>query len=100
MVKGSHPKKHTNFTRTDDKTKQKKKKGNIKHVNRLLKLGKGFYEDVHSLHYTSFLMLSFIFIITKKSKASDEKDYRHVSFVGVSYKLVAKALANRLKKVL
>lgn len=82
------------------KPNKKKKKGNIKHVNRLLKLGKGFHEDVHSLHYTSFLMLSFIFIITKKSKASDEKDYRHVSFVGVSYKLVAKALANRLKKVL
>lgn len=29
MVKGSHPKKHTNFTRTDDKTKQKKKKKEI-----------------------------------------------------------------------
>lgn len=54
----------------------------------------------HSLHYTSFLMLSFIFIITKKSRASDEKDYRHISLVGVSYKLVAKALANKLKKVL
>ena len=47
MVKGSHPKKHTNFTRTDDETKQKKKREwNIKHVNSLLKLGKGFYEDV------------------------------------------------------
>lgn len=54
----------------------------------------------HSLHYNSFLMLSFIFIITKKSRASDEKDYRHISLVGVSYKLVAKALANKLKKVL
>lgn len=74
---------------------KKKKEGNIKHVNKLLKLGKGFYEDV-SLS-TSFLMLLFIFIIMKKSRASDEKDYRHVSLVGVSYKLVAKALANKLK---
>lgn len=47
MVKGSHPKKQTNFTRTDDETKPKKKwEGNIKHVNSQLKLRKGFYEDV------------------------------------------------------
>lgn len=44
--------------------------------------------------YTSFLVL-----IPKKKRAKDLKDFRSINLVGGLYKLLAKELAIRLKKV-
>ena len=46
------------------------------------------------------LNTTFIVLIPKKGGAMDLKDYRPISWVGSLYKLLAKVLANRLKRVM
>ena len=41
----------------------------------------------------------FLVLIPKKGRAEDLKDFRSITVVGNLYKLLAKLLANRLKKV-
>ena len=43
---------------------------------------------------------TFIVMVPKKEGADDFKDFRPISLVGSLYKLIAKVLANRLKKVM
>ena len=65
--------------------------------NDIMSVFKDFFETgkfVKSLNST------FIVMIQKKEGAKDFKDFRAISLVGSLYKLVAKVLANRLKKVM
>ena len=41
----------------------------------------------------------FLVLVPKKREAKDPKDFRPISLVGSLYKLLAKVLANKLKKV-
>ena len=43
---------------------------------------------------------TFIVMVPKKEGAYDFKDFRPISLVGSLYKLIAKVLANKLKKVM
>ena len=43
---------------------------------------------------------TFLVLILKKEGVEDLKDFRPISLVGSAYKLIAKVLANRLKKVM
>ena len=46
------------------------------------------------------LNTTFIVMVSKKSGAEDFKDFKPISLVGSMYKLLAKVLANRLKRVM
>ena len=50
--------------------------------------------------FVKSLNSTFIVMIPKKEGADDLKDFRPISLVGSLYKLIAKVLANRLKKVM
>ena len=50
--------------------------------------------------FVKSLNSTFIVMVPKKEGAEDFKDFRPISLVGSLYKLVAKVLANRLKKVM
>lgn len=43
--------------------------------------------------------VSFLVLVPKKGGAKDLKDFRPISLVGSIYKLLAKMLVNRVKKV-
>lgn len=43
---------------------------------------------------------TFVVLIPKVRKSSDMKDLHLISLCNVSYKLISKVLANRLKKIL
>ena len=58
---------------------------------------KDFYE---TSRFVRSLNSNFIVWVPKKMGAEDFKDFRPVSLVGSLYKLIAKALANRLKKIM
>jgi exonuclease III len=59
------------------------------------------FGEFHSkASFQKSLNATFIALIPKKVGAVDLKDFRPISLVGVVYKLIAKVLANRLKKVL
>ena len=63
----------------------------------IMDLFKDFYERERfgkGLNYT------FLVLIPKRRGAEDLKDFRPISLVGSLYKLIAKVLANRLKKVM
>ncbi|RVX04382.1 hypothetical protein CK203_018611 [Vitis vinifera] len=63
---------------------------------RIMGLFKDFFERgkfVRSLNST------FLVLVPKKGGAEDLRDYRPISLVGGLYKILAKVLANRLKKV-
>ena len=60
----------------------------------------GFFRDFHEQgRFVKSLNASFLVLIPKKGRAEDLKDYKPISLVGSLYKLLAKVLANRLKKV-
>ena len=42
---------------------------------------------------------TFLVLIPKRENAVDIKDYRPISLVGVLYKILAKVLANRFRRV-
>ena len=50
--------------------------------------------------FVKSLNSTFIVMVPKKEGADDFKDFRPISLVGILYKLIAKVLANRLKKVM
>ena len=50
--------------------------------------------------FVKSLNSTFIVMVPKKERADDFKDFRPISLVGSLYKLIAKVLANRLKKVM
>ena len=60
-----------------------------------------FFEEFYQ--YSKFeksLNTTFIVLIPKKNYASNIRDFRHISLVGSMYKILAKVLANHLKRVI
>ena len=61
----------------------------------------GFFRDFHERgRFVRSLNAMFLVLIPKKGGADDLRDFRPISLVGGIYKLLAKVLANRLKKVI
>uniref|UniRef100_A0A2N9J5V1 Reverse transcriptase domain-containing protein n=1 Tax=Fagus sylvatica TaxID=28930 RepID=A0A2N9J5V1_FAGSY len=61
----------------------------------------GFFEEVYEHGtFAHSLNATFVALIPKKSNASNIRDFRPISLVGSVYKILAKVLANRLKRVL
>ena len=59
------------------------------------------FKDFHERgKFGRSLNSTFLVLIPKKGGAKDLKDFRPISLVGRVYKLIAKLLANRLKKVM
>ena len=58
-----------------------------------------FYDFFVSETFTRSLNTTFLVLIPKKGEAEDLKDFRPISLLGNLYKLFAKVLANRLKRV-
>lgn len=58
-----------------------------------------FKEFFETSRFVKSLNSTFIVFVPKKEGALDLKDFRPISLVGSLYKLIAKLLANRLKKV-
>ena len=60
----------------------------------------GFFKDFHDRGiFVKNINASFLVLIPKKGGAEDLKDFRPISLMGSLYKLFAKVLANKLKKV-
>ena len=60
----------------------------------------GFLKEFHEHGgFVRSLNSTFLVLIPKKAGAEDLRDFRSISLVGGLYKLLAKVLANRLKKV-
>lgn len=60
----------------------------------------GFFRDFNEHgRFVKSLNASFLVLIPKKGGVEDLKDFRLISFVGSLYKLLAKVLTDRLKKV-
>jgi hypothetical protein len=60
----------------------------------------GVFHDFHaSSKFEKSLNATFIALIPKKSGAIDLKDFRPISLVSGVYKIIAKVLANRLRRV-
>ena len=60
-----------------------------------------FFKDFHQHgRFVKSLNSTFLVLIPKKEGVEDIKDFRPISMVGSLYKLLAKVLANRLKKVM
>ena len=62
-----------------------------------MNLFKEFYDQ---RSFSKSLNSTFLVLIPKKGGAEDLGDFRPISLLGSLYKLLAKVLANRLKKVL
>ncbi|RVW34286.1 putative ribonuclease H protein [Vitis vinifera] len=61
----------------------------------------GFFKEFHERgRFVKSLNATFLVIVPKRGGAEDLKDFRPISLVGSLYKLLAKVLANRIKKVL
>ena len=58
---------------------------------------KDFFE---TRNFVKNLNTTFIVMVPKKGRAEEFKDYRPISLVGSLYKLIAKVLGNRLKRVM
>ncbi|KAJ9701497.1 hypothetical protein PVL29_006726 [Vitis rotundifolia] len=60
----------------------------------------GFFKDFFERgKFVRSLNATFLVLVPKKGGADDLRDYRPISLVGGLYKILAKVLANRLKKV-
>ena len=60
----------------------------------------GFLKEFHEHgRFVRSLNSTFLVLIPKKAGVEDLRDFRPISLVGGLYKLLAKVLANRLKKV-
>ena len=61
----------------------------------------GMFKEFHEQgRFVRILNSTFLVLIPKKGGGEDLKDFRLISLVGSIYKLLAKVLANRLKRVL
>ena len=58
-----------------------------------------FHNFFESETFTRSLNTTFLVLIPKKGEAEDLKDFRPISLLGNLYKLLAKVLVNRLKRV-
>ena len=59
------------------------------------------FKDFHERgKFVRSLNSSFLVLIPKRGGVEDLKEFRPISLVGSLYKLIAKVLANRLKKVM
>ena len=60
-----------------------------------------FFNNFHEgAKFIKSLNATFLVLISKKSGVKDLRDFRPISLVGSLYKLLAKVLANKLKKVM
>ena len=60
----------------------------------------GFFRDFHERgRFVRVLNATFLVLIPKKGGVDDLRDFRPISLVGGLYKLLAKVLASRLKRV-
>lgn len=60
-----------------------------------------FFEDFHMTgRFSKAINSTFLVLIPKKERADNIKDFRSISLVGSLYKLLAKVLANHLRKVM
>lgn len=59
-----------------------------------------FYFFYANMCFEKSLNTSFIALIPKKQGASDLRDYKPISLIGGFYKLLAKVLSLRLRKVI
>ena len=61
----------------------------------------GFFKEFHEQgKFVRSINATFLVLIPKKQNVEDLKDLRLISFVGGFYKILAKVLANRIKRVL
>jgi len=61
----------------------------------------GVFQDFHThSKFVKSLNATFIALISKKSVALDLKDFQPISLVSGVYKIIAKALANRMRRVM
>ena len=61
----------------------------------------GLFRDFHEHgRFVRSLNSTFMVLIPKRGGVEDLKDFRPISLIGSIYKLIAKVLANRLKKVM
>ena len=61
----------------------------------------GFFRKFHErCRFVKSLNATFLVLFPKKGGIEDLKDFRPISLVGSLYKLLAKVLANRIKKVM
>ncbi|KAJ9681586.1 hypothetical protein PVL29_020449 [Vitis rotundifolia] len=61
----------------------------------------GFFKEFHERgRFVKSLNATFLVLVPKKGGAENLKDFRPISLVGSLYKLLAKVLANRIKKVM
>ena len=61
----------------------------------------GFFKEFHEQgQFVRSINATFLVLIPKKQNVSDLKDLRPISLVGGLYKILAKVLANRIKRVL
>ena len=61
----------------------------------------GFFREFYEhKKFVRNLNTTFVVLIPKKGDVEDLKDFRSISLVGSLYKLLAKVLANRLKRVI
>ena len=59
------------------------------------------FEELHSQNAVfRSLNATFLVLISKKGGASDVQDFKPISLVGSLYKIIAKVLANKLKRVI
>ena len=59
----------------------------------------GFFKDFFERgKFVRSLNSTFLVLVPKKGGAEDLRDFRPISLVGGLYKILAKVLANRLKK--
>ena len=60
----------------------------------------GFFKEFYEQNkFVRSLNSTFLILIPKKGDAEDIKDFRPISLLGGLYKILAKVLANRLKRV-
>ena len=61
----------------------------------------GFFKEFHENNmFVRSLNSTFLVLVSKNENVVDIKDFRPISLVGGLYKILAKVLANKLKKVM